>query len=73
MIGKPTTGIKVCAATTPGKCAAFPAAAIITSVLFSISDKNSNNCFGVLCADSALTTTSIPYPSNNFIPSSNLG
>ena len=60
-------------AITPGKCAAFPAAPIITSVSFSISSKNDTNCFGVLCADNALTETSTPNLSNNFIPSSNLG
>ena len=40
-IGKPTTGINVWEAITPGKCAAFPAAPIITSVSFSISSKAS--------------------------------
>ena len=66
-IGNPTTGINVDAAITPDKCAAFPAAAIITSTSPSIDSIKETNSFGVLWADKILTTTSTPYFSKKFI------
>ena len=59
-IGTPNTGTKVLAATTPGKCAAPPAAAIKTSTpRFSASLIYSNNASGVRCADNARASCGI--------------
>ena len=60
--GKPMTGSVVYAAITPPRCAALPAAQIITSVPLSFADE-ANSCAssGVLCA--LITRTSVSTPS----------
>ena len=56
-MGIPMTGRVVSEATTPGKCAAHPAAAIITSMpLSSTSLIYAVTNSGVLCADAILSS-----------------
>ena len=67
LIGTPITGKGVIAAITPGKCAAIPAAAIITSMpLLCALVANSSTSFGVRWADKALISKGISIWSKNF-------
>ena len=62
--GTPMTGITVCEAITPGRCAARPAPAIITSQpSASISLKVSSNFSGTLWADKTYALYEIPLNS----------
>ncbi len=56
-IGTPSTGSVVCAATTPARCAAPPAAAMIVLMpLFAAPSAHAATAFGVRCADIAFAS-----------------
>jgi len=74
LIGIPMTGTVVYAAKTPGRCAAFPAAPIITSMPLSLAlFANNDAASGVLCADITLTMGSTPYSFNSLIAPFKIG
>ena len=61
LTGMPMTGRVVCAAKTPAKCAAFPAAAMITPKPFSFAlCEKAAASSGVRCADMTCASTSMP-------------
>lgn len=67
LIGMPITGSVVCAASTPAKCAAFPAAAMITPKPFcrAVREKRAASS-GVRCAESTRTSTGTPEGFQSF-------
>ena len=63
LTGMPMTGSVVCAASTPARCAALPAAAMIAAKPWSRADAaNSHASAGVRCALMTWTSTPMPNP-----------
>ncbi len=74
LTGTPMTGSGVYAARTPGRCAALPAAAIITSMpLDSASEAKRAALSGVRCAEQTSTSVSTPKSFNVLMQSFSTG
>ena len=74
LMGTPITGTVVCAAITPGRCAAIPAAAIITFSPLSLAESaNFVTSSGVRWADNAFISNGISNSSSSFAAFSTTG